>query len=261
MADNNPDVDYEGSEPKVWTVAQEQREVDPDAEYAKMELPHDGTLCQKMMSWDRYMGILRVHRAQGPEILALKLQDMYIWLGFSPEAVKLLIREIGLDSPERPRALTNKNVNDICNVMRKLGGKNADGMPNRGQQVSLIVHENLKLAIFLLHHRWRCTLDWEITGVNEETKHLLAGQKKLKDKYRDLDVLPMINKSDMVGTMEAIKEYFRSHHGAIWAPLAYINRKTMTVQTYGDYPTYATLDDNMIARMLHLPSKKKQVSY
>ena len=30
----------------------------------------------------------------------------------------------------------------------------------------------------------------------------------------------------------------------------------MTVQTYGDYPTYATLDDKMIARMLHLPSEK-----
>ena len=65
------------------------------------------------------------------EIMALWLQDMYIVLGFSPEAVKLLFREQGLDSPERLRVLTNKNVDDICNVTWKPCGKNANRMPNR----------------------------------------------------------------------------------------------------------------------------------
>ena len=63
--------------------------------------------------------IERVHQAQGPGIMALWLQDMYLWLGFSSDAVRLLIREQGLHSPERLRVLTDKNVNDICNVMRK----------------------------------------------------------------------------------------------------------------------------------------------
>ena len=54
-----------------------------------------------MMPWDMYMGILWMHRAQGPEIMASWLQDMYIKLEFSPEAAMLLIREQGLDSPER----------------------------------------------------------------------------------------------------------------------------------------------------------------
>ena len=114
--------------------------------------------------------------------MASWLQDMYVQLGFSPEAAKLLVREQGLDSPERLRVLTNKNVDDVCNVMRKPGGKNADGMPDRGWQVSVIAQENLKLAIFLFHHRWRCTLDWEIMRVNEDTVHLMTGQKKLEDK-------------------------------------------------------------------------------
>ena len=56
---------------------------------------------------------------------------MYVELGFSPKAAKLLVRKQGLDSPERLRVLTNKNVDDIFNVMMKPGGKNADGMPNR----------------------------------------------------------------------------------------------------------------------------------
>ena len=63
-----------------------------------------------------------------------------------------------VDSPERLRVLTDKNVNDIYNVMGKPGGKNADGTPDRGQQVLVIAQENLKLAAFLFHHRWRCTL-------------------------------------------------------------------------------------------------------
>ena len=60
--------------------------------------------------------------------MASKLKDMYIRLGFSPKAAKLLVREQGLNNPDKLRVLTNKNVDDICNVMRK----NANGTPNRG---------------------------------------------------------------------------------------------------------------------------------
>ena len=59
--------------------------------------------------------------------------------------------------------------------------------------------------------------------------------------------------------MEAIKEYPRSCHGVAKASLAYVIRKTIKVQTYGDYPLYATPDDEMIARMLHLPTDQNKV--
>ena len=85
-ADYDQDVDYEGSEPKVKTVAQDERDVDPDAEYAEMEILHDETLHQRMVFLEQCMEILRIHRAQGPQIMASKLQDMYIQLGFSPES-------------------------------------------------------------------------------------------------------------------------------------------------------------------------------
>ena len=62
----------------------------------------------------------------------------------------------------------------------------------------------------------------------------------------------------MAGTMESIEEYLRSCHGVVRAPLAYIIMKSITVQTYGEYPMYATSDNEMIARMLHLlPDKNK----
>ena len=77
---------------------------------------------------------------------------MCLELGFSSEAPKLLIREQGQDCPERLRVLTDKNVDDICNIVRKLVGKNDNRIPEIGQQVLVIAKENLKLAVFLFNH-------------------------------------------------------------------------------------------------------------
>ena len=200
-----------------------------------------------------------MYKEQGTKIMALLLQDMYIWLGFSPKAAKLFIRKQGLNSSERLRVLTDKNINDICHVVRKSGSKNANETSDRGQQVSVIAQENLKLAIFIFHYRWRCNLDWEITGVNEDTVCLMMGQKKLKDEYKDPNMLPKINKSDVAVMMEAIKEQLRSCHSVTRAPSVYITRKTVKVQTYGDHPLYATSGNEMIARMLHLPADENKV--
>ena len=46
----------------------------------------------------------------------------------------------------------------------------------------------------------------------------MAGKKKLKDEYKDPNVLQKTNKSDG-STMEAIKEYLGSLHGVIRALL------------------------------------------
>ena len=59
--------------------------------------------------------------------------------------------------------------------MRKPGGKNADGTSNRGQQVSVIAQENLKLGTFLFHCRWRCTFD--LGGYRRMRRHSASGSK------------------------------------------------------------------------------------
>ena len=88
--------------------------------------------------------------------MASWLQDMYLWLRFSSESARLLIREKGIDSPERLRVLTDKNVDDIYNFARMPGGKNANGTPNRGQHVSVIAQENLSClpisSLVEMHH-------------------------------------------------------------------------------------------------------------
>ena len=64
--------------------------------------------------------------------MALWLLDTYLQLGFRPKAAWLLISKQGLDNSDWLQALMDKNVHDICNVMRKPGGKNVNLMPDRG---------------------------------------------------------------------------------------------------------------------------------
>ena len=66
-------------------------------------------------------------------------------------------------------------------------------------------------------------------GVSEDTGHLLVGQKRLEDDYKDPDILPKVNKTDMEGRMEAIEEYLKSCHGVARAPVAYIIWKIILV--------------------------------
>ena len=113
--------------------------------------------------------------------------------------------------------------------MRKSGGKTANQMPNRWQQVSIIAKENLKLATNPFDQRWRHSYAWEVMVLCEDTVCLLAGQKRLEDNYKDPDVLPKVNKADMTGMMEVIKGYLRSYHGVIRAPLTYIIMKTVII--------------------------------
>ena len=105
------------------------------------------------------------------------------------------------------------------------------------------------------------TCDWEVTGEWEDTVHLLAGQKRVDINKKAPYVLPKVNKADMAGIIETIKEYCRSHHGVIRGPLAYVIRKIIIVQTFGDYPRYATPDDIMMTRMLTLPPDKKKMPF
>ena len=68
-------------------------------------------------------------------------------LKFSPEAARILVIEQRLVGHERLRV-----INNTCNFARIPGRKNANGMLNRGQQVSGIAQENLNIAVSVEMH-------------------------------------------------------------------------------------------------------------
>ena len=86
----------------------------------------------------------------------------------------------------------DKNVDDICNIVRKPYGKNTNVMPDSGQQISVVAQENLKPAVFLVYHWWRFIHDWEDMRFSE-----------------DPDMLPKVVKANMAVTTDVIKEYLR----------------------------------------------------
>ena len=63
-------------------------------------------------------------------------------------------------------------------------------------------------------------------GVQDGTVHLLSGQKRLKDDYKDPDVLPKFNNAKTAGTIEVIKKNLKSCHGLIKASLASVKEHT-----------------------------------
>ena len=56
--------------------------------------------------------IEQVHQVQGPEIIALLLQDMCLLHGFSSEAATLLVQEKVQDSLNILKVLIGKNIDD-----------------------------------------------------------------------------------------------------------------------------------------------------
>ena len=60
--------------------------------------------------------------------------------------------------------------------------------------------------LFLFHHWWRCTFDWEVMGVWEDTGCLLVEKKKLEDEYKDSDMLPTVNKLTWWGQWRPLKK-------------------------------------------------------
>ena len=124
IVDYKPDIDYkpEGSDPVNEPDTQEKEE-NSNTEYARIEILQQGTLHKRSMNSKVTERIKWIHWLGGPEMMALWLHDMYLWLKLSPEAANFLVKEQELDSLEGLQVLTDKNVDDICNVVRKPGAR------------------------------------------------------------------------------------------------------------------------------------------
>ena len=55
----------------------------------------------------------------------------------------------GIDSPRTLASLFDKDITAICDVTRRPGGLVSGNTPDRGNQISVLVTKNLKLAAFM----------------------------------------------------------------------------------------------------------------
>ena len=133
-----------------------------------MKLPSNGTYQQWIIFTDLYQRIQHTLVACDPVIMASYLQEMHVCLRFSPNAAKKQANEQGLNNSDHLQVFNNKNVNGICNVVRKPDSKNANKMFDRGQQVSVMAQKNLKLTALLFHYKLQASIQ-NVTWLNHRS--------------------------------------------------------------------------------------------
>ena len=136
---------------------------------------------------------------------------------------------------------------------KKPCSKNVNGVPKKGHQVSVMAQDNLKLAAFLSHYSWRCIYDWEVTKVQKSTICKPVRQKTIKDKCKGPDVLPKVNKANVVGWWQPLKNV-SDHIVVIESTLCLGHMKDHNSPDLWHLPMLCNFRRKMIVIMLHLPT-------
>ena len=168
--------------------------------------------------------------------------QMFVWLRFSPKEAKILVQEHCLNSSDQLHILTDKNADDIFNVMRK-----------SDSNIKCQFWLRRTCGCFSIPSQVALHLRLEVKEVQEETVSKFRSQMKLVDEQKDPDLLPKVNKTNMAGMIEAIKTYLSSCYGVKRMPLTYIIRKTIVIQTDITYLQCT------ITMMLHLPMEQNKL--
>ena len=90
------------------------------------------------------------------KMAGVALRSAYGWIGFSAESDLVITDSQGIDCMEKLEVITDGEIDNLCNVIRRPGGINhITNIANLGLQVSLRSENNLKLTSFFLKHKIR----------------------------------------------------------------------------------------------------------
>ena len=185
------------------------------------------------------------------------MRAMFGRLRFSNEAANALTDEQGLDSLEELGLMKDDDVANVCKTLRRPGGTttndNGDVIANPGHNVSLKAEKNLKLAVFFVQHKKRCSEDLAFADVTLDSVRRLQSLYDLEKGYEkpdEADSAKIINTKDWTKTFDSLDEYLESVLGVTGVPLSYITRKN---QAPADAPGGGWLSERekMIKRAPH----------
>ena len=98
---------------------------------------------------------------------------------------------------------------------------------NPGHNVSLIAEKNLKLAVFFVKHKKRCSEAVAFADVTLDSVRRLKPLYDLEMGYEkpdDPDSAKIINTKDWTKTFDSLDKYLESVLGVTGVPLSYITR-------------------------------------
>ena len=77
------------------------------------------------------------------------MEEMFLRLGFSQTVSMKLVDDQGIDFLQTLASVSDKDIASIFYLIRRLGGFVSGKIPERGNQISVIVAKNLKLTTFM----------------------------------------------------------------------------------------------------------------
>lgn len=162
-----------------------------------------------------------------------------------------------MDVLDEIQLLTDDEIESLCKVIRRPGGVIPGANPgdppvnNPGTPINLRAENHLKLLAFYLRHQKRISRVVNVANITLDSIRTLREQRDYESSYKAPDDPPTINAKDWPKTMESIQEYLRSYLGEQKIPLAYVVRKDEDVPAIDPDGSYATVQDEMIARAKH----------
>ena len=192
------------------------------------------------------------------------MNAVYVGLGFTANAALKMVTQQSIDSLEELRELDDKEVENLCRVLRKPGGfmpnPNADPDPamnqpaeifDPGTQVSTRAENLLKQACFWARNRHRLSRVTVPGDLVLAAVRTITSLRKSELAHKDPDP-PTINELNWPKTFEALEEYFSSYLGESGIPLAYVTRPDVNIPADPDpSANYANVRAEMISRAPH----------
>ena len=161
------------------------------------------------------------------------MRTMFHRIGFTLTASQVIVDNQGMDSLEEIRLLSDDEIENLCNVIRRPGGTipgpapDAPPVNNPGSPVSLQAENHLKLLAFFLRYQVGVNKVTVPADITLETIREFRQLRDFESTYKTPDDPPTINAIlDWPKTMESLSEYLRSYLGdirSLWLMLSLLD--------------------------------------
>ena len=97
-----------------------------------------------------------------PPTIIEEMEEMFFRLGFSQTVAMKLVDYQWIHSPWTLASISDEDNATICGVIRRPGGLMRRMMPDRGNQISILVAKNLKLTALMFKSMECCSKAYDI---------------------------------------------------------------------------------------------------
>ena len=169
-------------------------------------------------------------------------------MGFSPFAAQVIVDDYNIQSPEDLRYYDDDQVEHLCSLIRKPGGRvpapaapaaAAAALPQAalGHGVAPVAEENLKLLVFYIKYMHNTSRVVVVGNVDQAAVQRLRTFRDFVKNHTNTDELPNLKGDDWNQNLEDLQEYLSNYLGETGIPLLYVIREEEDPPPAADDPS------------------------